>query len=95
MSAPFDLSRHYLSGDGIRAGDRVRYGGVLARIVFVLGSDELPSPGVPGRDWYEEELKRGFMLEQDGGGWIFQEETDEDLEFISRAAPEPPTRSPE
>ena len=33
--------------------------------------------------WYLNEFKRGFMLEQDGG-WIFQHESDEDLDFVSR-----------
>jgi hypothetical protein len=33
--------------------------------------------------WYLEELKRGFMLEQDGG-WYFQHESDEDLALVRR-----------
>ena len=81
-----DLSRYYVSGEEIHAGDRVRYGGVYGRIVFVLGFDEFLPDFAPHKSWYSEELGRGFMFEQDGGGLVFSYEGDEDLDFISRAA---------
>lgn len=76
-----DLSRYYMSGQPILPGDSVMYAGRAARILFVLG---VPGPGqTVDTSWYLEELKRGFMLEQDGS-WIFQHESDEDLKFVAR-----------
>ena len=79
-----DLSRHYVSGQEIHAGDRVLYAGVPGRIVFVLGFHEFLPEFVEGKEWYYEEFGQGFMLEQDGGGLFFSEDSDEDLEFVSR-----------
>ena len=76
-----DLSRHYISGEPILPGDCVTFARRPARIVFVLG---VSAPGeAMDTSWYLEELKRGFMLEQDGG-WYFQHESDEDLALVRR-----------
>ena len=79
-----DLSRHYVSGEEIHAGDRARLAGFSGRVVFVLGSDEFLPDFAEGKEWYFEEFGHGFMFEQDGGGLIFQQESDEDFEFVSR-----------
>lgn len=81
-----DLSRHYVSGEEIHAGDRVRYASIQGRIVFILGFDEFLPDFVAGKQWYFDEYGRGFMFEQDGGGLVFSEESDEDLEFVSRGS---------
>ncbi len=80
-----DLSRHYLSGEEIHSADRVRLAGLGdGRVVFVLGSDDFLPEFVEGKEWYFKEFGRGFMFEKDGGGLVFQQEADEDFEFVCR-----------
>jgi hypothetical protein len=79
-----DLSRHYISGEEIHAGDRAKLAGLQGRIVFVLGFDEFLPEFESGKEWYYEQFGHGFMFQQDGGGLIFQKESDEDFEFVSR-----------
>jgi len=78
-----DLSCHYVSGEEIHAGDRASLAGLPGRVVFVLGFDEFLPEFVSGKEWYYEEYGHGFMWQQDGGGLVFQQESDEDFEFIS------------
>ena len=79
------LSSHYVSGEEIRAGDRVRLDGHLGRIVFVVGFDRFLPEFSNDRDWFIKEFGHGFMFEQDGGGLVFSETSDEDLDFLGRA----------
>jgi hypothetical protein len=81
-----DLSRHYLSGEEIHAGDRAQLAGLSGRVVFVLGFDDFLPEFVEGKEWYSEEFGHGFMFEQDGGGLVFQQESDEDFEFVCRGS---------
>ena len=79
-----DLSRYYLSGEEIHAGDHVRYGGLPGRIVIVLGFGEFFPEFTEAKDWFYKEYGQGFMVDQEGGGLFFLDESDEDLEFTSR-----------
>jgi hypothetical protein len=79
-----DLSCHYVSGEEIHARDRASLAGLPGRVVFVLGFHEFLPEFVSGKEWYYEEYGHGFMFKQDGGGLVFQQESDEDFEFISR-----------
>ena len=79
-----DLSCHYLSGEAIRAGDRARLAGLPGRVVFVLGIDDFLPDFVEGKEWYSKEYGHGFMFQQDGGGLVFQQESDGDFEFVGR-----------
>lgn len=79
-----DLSHHYVSGEEIRAGDRARLAGVPGRVVFVLSYNEVLPEFVECKEWFLEEYGHGFMFEQTGGGLVFQHESNEDFEFVSR-----------
>jgi hypothetical protein len=78
---PMARDTHYLSGDEIRAGDHVEYADSPGQVVFVLGTRSF-APGFAEEDW--SYLKRGFMLDVQGMGLLFQEEADEDLTLIKR-----------
>lgn len=67
---------HYRSGEEIRAGDHVLWAGKPGTVVFVFGCSEVPADW----DWLGE--VEGFMLDTETGGWVFQNESDEDLEFL-------------
>jgi len=82
-----DLSCHYLSGEEIHAGDCATLAGLPGRVVFVLGFDEFLPEFEDRKAWFFEEYGHGFMWQQDGGGLVFQQESDEDFEFVSRARP--------
>jgi hypothetical protein len=72
---------HYQSGEEIRPGDRVLWSGTPGRVFFVLGL-----PGVPV-EWTSPglfETSEGFMLELDNGALVFENESDEDLDFLGR-----------
>ena len=77
---------HYCSGDEIRAGDRVRCADWTGRVVFVLATGSF-APGYTSDDW--SYLGRGFMVEYDQTGLVFEEQADEDLELVARAEPDP------
>ena len=79
-----DLSIHYCSGEPIRAGDRISLSGDRGRVLFVLGTRDAVAEFGGGLDWFVEEYGRGFMLDTEGLGQVFQEESDEDLELVSR-----------
>jgi hypothetical protein len=75
---------HYRSGEEIRVGDHIAWAGTPGRVLFVLGSVEVPAEGVGSTDWYAEEFGEGFMLDVAGIGWVFEAESDEDLDFLRR-----------
>jgi hypothetical protein len=73
---------HYQTGEEILPGDRILLAGKPGKVLFVLGL-----PGVSA-DWVSPEEcldeTKGFMLEVDDMGFVFQNESDEDLEFVER-----------
>ncbi len=74
----------YHSGEPIRAGDRITWAGTPGRVVFVLGSPEVPAAWTNTADWLGEEDAEGFMLDVEGIGWVFERQSDADLEFVAR-----------
>ncbi len=79
-----DLSIHYCSGEPVRAGDHITLSGDRGRVLFVLGTRDAVAEFDGGLDWFVDEFGRGFMLDTDGMGHVFQEESYEDLELVSR-----------
>jgi len=73
---------HYGSGEEIRAGDRVRCFDWTGVVVFVLGTGSFAADHSPA-DW--SYLGRGFMVQYDQAGLVFNETADEDLELVARA----------
>lgn len=75
---------HYRSGEEIRTGDRIYWGGRPGHVVFVLGSSNVPEDWTEAIDWFVNEYREGIILDTDLAGLVFQHESDEDLEFIGR-----------
>lgn len=74
-------SLFYMGGGEVHAGDRVRYRGNAANVVFVSDGDEGEfSPGY--EDYHGHEA--GIMLVDDDGEETFIPEPTEDLEFVHR-----------
>ncbi len=71
----------YLSGEQIRAGDRVQYRGTYARIVFVSDGDT--EEFEPGFEEYTGS-DRGVMICDDDGATSHIGEPDEQLTFLDR-----------
>ncbi len=72
---------YYLGGGEVHAGDRVRYKGNAANVVFVSDGDE--GEFAPGyEDYYGH--KAGLMVSDDDGDLTFLPEPTEDLEFVHR-----------
>ncbi len=72
----------YSTGEPIHAGDRVRYCGELAKVVFVTDGDESESsPGYEGYSGYD----RGVVICDDDGTTSVLSETNQELLFVSRA----------
>jgi hypothetical protein len=71
----------YTTGEGIRIGDRVRYGGVLATVVVVSDGDTYQI--APGYEDYAG-AERGLMICDDDGALNTLSETDERLTFDER-----------
>jgi hypothetical protein len=78
------LSTHYRSGEEIRAGDSISWAGKPGHVVFVLGSSEVPQEWTDAKSWLGKENAAGFMLEIEGVGLVFEDESDEDLKFLGR-----------
>jgi hypothetical protein len=76
---PSYYATHYRTGEPIQAGDRVAWAGSPGTVVFVHGSPDVPAEWA----WRGRE---GFMLEVESAGWVFQQESDEDLDFVGRRA---------
>jgi hypothetical protein len=72
---------HYCSGDEIRAGDRVKCAPWTGRVVFVLGTGSF-ADGYSSADW--SYLGRGFMIEYEQAGLVFEEQADADLVLVTR-----------
>ena len=78
-------SNHYRSGEEVRPGDHILWAGKPGRVVFVFRSPEIP-PGwsASDMDWFLEEHGEGYMLETEIAGRVFENESEGDLEFVSR-----------
>jgi hypothetical protein len=74
---------HYLTGDEVHAGDRVRYKGTAATVAFVSDGEE--GEFAAG---YEEYFgyEPGLMIRDDDGEITFLVEPSEDLELIHHAS---------
>jgi hypothetical protein len=77
-------STHYRSGEEIRAGDRISWGGKPGFVLFTLASSEVPAEWASTKDWLGKEGAEGFMLDTELAGLVFEYENDEDLEFLGR-----------
>ena len=75
---------HYQSGEEIRSGDHILWAGRSGTVVFVLGMPGVPVDWSSPADWLGKPNAEGFMLEVEGAGFVFEEESDEDLEFLGR-----------
>lgn len=81
------MSLTYLSGEEIRAGDRVLYHGEPGRVEFVAKRDERRPQLDSTTEWYIEQYGGGCMVNAPSWGSVFVTEPDEDLEFIARDGP--------
>ncbi len=72
---------YYLTGGKVHAGDRVRYKGTTATVVFVSDGEE--GEFSAGYDDYHGH-EAGIMLCDDDGSTTFIAEPTEDLEFVRR-----------
>jgi hypothetical protein len=77
---------HYQSGEEIRLGDRILWAGRSGTVLFVLGLPGVPADWASPEDWLGKPNTEGFMLDVDGAGLVFEEASDEDLEFLGRRA---------
>ncbi|HEX8409363.1 MAG TPA: hypothetical protein VF883_10885 [Thermoanaerobaculia bacterium] len=70
----------------MRAGDQVRYGGDNGKVEFVANERR----GDVTADWYVEEYGGGVMMNLENSGSLFLPgpQIDEELELVSRAAPD-------
>lgn len=72
---------HYLSGEPVRAGDRIQLNGMYGRVVFVTDGEQ--SEYSPGYEDYTGS-DRGLMLCDDDGSLTFLNEPDGRLTFLDR-----------
>jgi len=75
---------YYRTGGEIRGGDRILWAGRPGTVIFVLGSPDTPAGWANPDEWLGKAVAGGFMLDVDGAGWVFEEESDEDLTFVGR-----------
>jgi hypothetical protein len=76
------MSKHlYLSGEEVKAGDRIRYHGEPGEVEFVVSE----KTGDPHQDWYVDVFGGGIMLKVSPFGTMFLDQSDEDLELVARA----------
>ena len=75
---------HYQSGEEIRPGDCIAWDGMCGTVLFVLGRPGVPAEWALPGDWLGKPNAEGFMLDVDGVGLVFEEESDEDLELLGR-----------
>jgi hypothetical protein len=75
---------HYQSGQEIWPGDRISWAGKSGTVLFVLGLPGVPLDWASPKDWLGKPTAEGFMLDVDGAGLVFEEESDADLEFLGR-----------
>jgi hypothetical protein len=76
------MAPRYISGEEIRAGDLITYGGQSGIVEFVVTEKS----GEPSMDWYIDEFGGGIMIRavRYGNVFIGDSENTEDLEFVSR-----------
>jgi hypothetical protein len=70
---------HYLTGEKVHAGDRVRYKGTAGNIAFVSDGEEGEFSG-GYEDYFGQEA--GIMFRDDDGELTFLAEPGDDLELI-------------
>jgi len=70
---------NYLSGEEIRAGDRVLWHGDPGRVEFVASAAD------PEGKWFFDQFGGGCMVVVEAAGRVCEPEADQDLEFVSRA----------
>jgi hypothetical protein len=75
---------HYQSGEEIRPGDRISWAGRSGTVLFVLGQPGVPAAWASPEDWPGQPAAGGFLLEVDGAGLVFEEESGEDLQLLGR-----------
>jgi hypothetical protein len=75
---------HYVSGETIRAGDRVTLAGSPGVVEFVLSPGDPPSAGGHDLAWFHRQHRHGFLLQVEGLGPVFKERSDDDLTFLGR-----------
>jgi hypothetical protein len=75
---------HYQSAEEIRPGDRILWAGRSGAVLFVLGVAGVPAEWASLEDWLGKSYAEGFMLEVEGMGLVFEEQSDEDLELLGR-----------
>lgn len=73
-------ARIYQTGEEIQPGDHILWAGKPGTVLFVLGLPGVPADGT----WFETTYAEGFMVEVEGVGQVFHEESNEDLEFLAR-----------
>jgi hypothetical protein len=76
------FANHYQSKEEILPGDRILWAGKSGTVLFVLGLPGVPDEWGSPEDWLG--TGEGFMLDVEGAGCVFQQESDEDLEFLGR-----------
>lgn len=81
---PIFYATHYRTGEVIRAGDRILWADKVGTVVFVLGSLDVPAQWADPATWLGKADAKGFMLDTEVAGLVFQEESDEDMTLLSR-----------
>jgi hypothetical protein len=84
------MSIFYQSGEQVRTGDKIVYGGSPGQVEYVV---EVPT-GDPAMDWHlTHSPNGGIMLKTIAMGFVFlpddQVADDEDLDFVSRSPTAP------
>ena len=80
------MAPHYMSGEVIEPGDRIRYAGEPGEVEFVVDHGAVDEATA----WYLEEHGPGCMIKTLRWGSIFLHATEEeeDLELVARCMPE-------
>lgn len=68
----------YMSGEEIKPGDRILYGGESGEVEFVA------DPSTDPQHWYVTEHGGGVMITAFGAVFLHKPEEDEDLVLVSR-----------
>jgi hypothetical protein len=81
------MSLMYVSGEEIRAGDRILYHGEVGRVEFVAKPGERRPEWDSVLEWHIEQFGGGCMVNAPNWGRIFVTEPNEDLQFVAREGP--------